>query len=64
MKVSRLIEILKNMREDLDVRIASQPKYPMEYSVDSVAETDKAIYLVEEEQIGGLPREVRDEVGW
>ncbi len=51
---------------DKEIRFASQPSWPFEYNVDILddAETDEAIYLVESDQIGYLPGEVKDLIGW
>lgn len=39
MTVSELIRLLKTYDQDSEVRIASQPKWPMEYRVHDVIET-------------------------
>ena len=40
MKVCDLIEMLSDYDPECEVRIAIQPNYPMEYSIDSVISTD------------------------
>lgn len=59
MTVSELIEILKDFDGDMEVRIASQPNYPFEYSIDNVwvdeneeSEYSESVYLTEGRQIG------------
>jgi hypothetical protein len=71
MKVRDLLEQLEFMPEDAEIRFASQPNYPMEYEVDDMFAVvqDKngkgeILYLSEGEQIGYLPSEVREELGW
>lgn len=74
MTVRELIEELKGMNPEAEVRFASQPSWPFEYSVSGVVgistddEDDRTdaetVYLVEGSQIGYLPGEVKDEIGW
>ena len=40
MKVSELLELLEDMPEDAEVRLAHQPSWPFEYSIDQVVEVD------------------------
>lgn len=37
MRVSELIELLQEMPEDAEVRLAQQPSWPFEYSIGTVA---------------------------
>lgn len=74
MTVRELIEELEGMNPEAEVRFASQPSWPFEYSVSGVVgintddEDDRTdaetVYLVEGTQIGYLPGEVKDEIGW
>jgi len=74
MIVQELIEMLEGMSPDAEVRFASQPSWPFEYSIDQVVvgnpneEDDRVapetIYLVEGHQIGYLPDEIKEEIGW
>ena len=73
MTVSELIEHLETHVENgdgnKDVRLACQPNWPFEYSIceQSTADaqaTDEAVYLAEGIQIGYLPGDVSDELGW
>ncbi|MDP3453210.1 MAG: hypothetical protein Q8R90_09670 [Bacteroidales bacterium] len=74
MTVQQLIEELEGMNPEAEVRFASQPSWPFEYSIDSVAvsnpeaefdfEPAEVVYLVEGNQIGYLPGHVKEEIGW
>ena len=76
MTALELIDVLRtavedmNGGKDLEVRIAEQPHWPFEYSVDREA-TERAaglcdgkLYIVEGRQIDYLRGEVRDAIGW
>ena len=73
MTVGELIQELKYMDEDATVRFASQPNWPFEYSIYGVVQTtvkdirdneEDIVYLEEGEQVGYLPKEAKDELGW
>jgi hypothetical protein len=77
MNVGELIEFLKDLPEDAEVRFAQQPSYPFEYSVADVViiggelganedgeDDDPVVYLVEGSQLGYLPGKVSREIGW
>ncbi len=73
MTVRELIQELKYMDEDAKVRFASQPSWPFEYSIYGVVQTtvkdirdneEDIVYLEEGQQIGYLPSEAREELGW
>ena len=72
MTVRELIEELKYMDEDATVRFASQPSWPFEYSISGVVQTTvnyndnerDMVYLEEGRQVGYLPSEAKDELGW
>jgi len=74
MNVQELIYELEQMDPNSEVRFASQPAWPFEYSVDGVVpvgddeEADhidvQVVYLVEGTQLGYLPEEAREEIGW
>ena len=74
MTVADLIEELKWMPEGAEVRFASQPNWPFEYSIDDVVsveienrrtgEAEEVVYLAEGRQLGYLPSEAKDELGW
>lgn len=80
MTIEELIAALQEMIEDgvepeTEVRLAMQPSYPFEYSVrqrdvifvEDATVLDRSpgvVYLAEGKQVGYLPGEVRDELGW
>jgi hypothetical protein len=64
MTVAELIDILEGMDPDMEVRFASQPSWPFEYSISDIYPTENVVYLAEGEQIGYLPGEVASELGW
>ena len=72
MTVEELIEKLKYYDGELEVRFASQPSWPFEYSISGVIQTTirehnnkyKAVYLEEGRQLGYLPKEAKEELGW
>jgi hypothetical protein len=71
MTVAELIQELEYMDPNAEVRFASQPNWPFEYDIESVTsevstETsiDPVVYLEEGRQIGYLPEEAKDELGW
>ena len=68
MTVSELKEILEYYDDDIEVRFASQPKWPFEYSIlDAVmvnVDEEDVIYLEEGRQLGYLPGEAKEELGW
>ena len=72
MTVEELIEELKFYDGELEVRFASQPSWPFEYSISGVVQTTirehnnkyKAVYLEEGRQLGYLPKEAKEELGW
>ena len=72
MTVEELIERLAEFNPEAEVRIASQPSWPMEYELSEVApDSDIArpslcpiVYLAEGRQIGYLPQEAAVTVGW
>jgi hypothetical protein len=62
MTVAELIEMLSEMPADAEIRLATQPGWPMEYRVaptvfaDADCDADATVvYLAEAEQIGYLP---------
>jgi hypothetical protein len=74
MTVADLIAELEFMNPDTEVRFASQPNWPFEYSIYDIVEvevekrntdeTETVVYLAEGSQIGYLPSEAKDELGW
>ena len=73
MTVRELIEELRLTDQDATVRFASQPSWPFEYSIYGVVQTTvkdredneiDMVYLEEGRQVGYLPSEAKDELGW
>ena len=68
MTVRELIEELRLVDQDATVRFASQPSWPFEYSIYGVLQTtvkdQEMVYLEEGRQVGYLPSEAKEELGW
>ena len=79
MTVQELIEELRLVDQDAQVRFASQPSWPFEYSINGVVqavvdkpdkhtydgyEQEDVVYLEEGRQIGYLPSGAKEELGW
>ena len=71
MTVAELIQELEYMDPNAEVRFASQPNWPFEYDIQSITpevstktSIDPVVYLEEGRQIGYLPEETKDELGW
>jgi hypothetical protein len=79
MTVAELIEILEDQDGDTEVRLAMQPNWPFEYSIETAIGPDElanpdddeaadevpnVIYLTEGSQLGYLPGVVSKGLGW
>ena len=74
MTVADLMYELEQLNPDAQVRFASQPSWPFEYSIYSIVQVEiedrstgdvvETVYLEEGRQIGYLPKEAKDELGW
>lgn len=75
MTVGELMELLESFSPDAEIRLASQPSWPMEYSLATVGSIDaddededgedgEVVYLAEGTQIGYLPGAVASQLGW
>lgn len=65
MKVRDLIEELENFAgDDMEVRLAQQPRRPLEFGVGEVVCVDDVVYVGEGYQHGYLPGDARSELGW
>ena len=74
MTVQDLIDELEYLNPETEVRFASQPNWPFEYSITEVVvcsdegrngeEEKQVAYLGEGRQIGYLPGAAKDELGW
>ena len=70
MRVEELIELLEGCNPEAEVRFASQPSWPFEYSIETAIEVDldgndtgipkDVVYLEEGIQIGYLPELTKD----
>jgi len=73
-RVIELLEALAELPEDAEVRLASQPSWPMEFRLDGPTFVDEeqdedgsagpVVYLTEAEHVGYLPGFVARELGW
>ena len=59
-----LIQELQYLDPEAEVRIAQQPSWPFEYDVNGVVEIGGKVWLVEGDQLGYLPGQVKDAIGW
>ena len=82
MTVQELIKELEYMNLEAEVRLATQPSYPLEYTLANVVEVDLSkdpwddpdpimdgsgegvVYLGVGGQIGYLPKQAANELGW
>lgn len=68
MNVWRLKSILEDLDEDMEVRLAMQPAWAMEYSIGEAVQVEidgeEVLYLSENNQLGYLPGAVSEELGW
>jgi hypothetical protein len=73
MTVYELIELAQQLEHqveagiidgDNDVRMATQPSWPFEYSIGQPVIVDGVVYLPQEQQLGYLPGDVKEELNW
>jgi hypothetical protein len=76
MTVQELIESLQDLNPDAEVRFAAQPSWPFEYSIDypvtayfydeedEDSDEREVVYIAEGRQLGYLPKEAKDAIGW
>ena len=74
MTAQELIALLQQYEPYTEVRLATQPKRPLEFELENVVDAEiddgemdepyTVIYLVEGEQIGYLPLVVTEAAGW
>lgn len=71
MTVEELIELLSDLPPETEVRLASQPSWPMEWAVSTVIQPDydddngaPVVYLAEGAHVGYLPRAIASQLGW
>lgn len=73
-----LIEEFSDLPDDVEIRFAQQPSWPFEYSISSNAllhqseieegdceeDIKQVIYFAEGQQLGYLPSEIAEQLGW
>lgn len=64
MTVAELIELLERLDPEAQVRVATQPSWPFEYHISQVAETDDACWIAVGDQVGYLPGDAQEALGW
>lgn len=74
MTVGNLKELLEDLDDNMEIRFASQPSWPFEYSIeelvtakirnDRTGEKEEIAYLVEGQQLGYLPGKAAAAAGW
>jgi hypothetical protein len=68
MTVEELMYELEGLDPNSEVRFASQPSWPFEYNIAGIVSVEvdgeEVVYLEEGRQLGYLPGEVKDELGW
>ena len=69
MTVGEILDILTDLPEDLEVRFAFQPSWPLEYEISDVVPVttengDEVVYIVQGEQIGYLDSNAAAELRW
>lgn len=64
MTVQDLIDQLSELPADAEVRIASQPQWPLEYALGDAHDVDGVVYLTESAQLGYLPGDAAAAIGW
>lgn len=67
MTVQELIEQLSEMNPSAEIRLAIQPRYPFEYSVQNEivqTEDESKVFIGESGQIGYLEEEVCELLNW
>lgn len=75
MTVEQLIEELQQFPPCTEVRLAQQPSWPFKYAIQGLVGVDEfdegddrtmptVVYIVEGRQLGYLPKQAADEIGW
>lgn len=74
MTVGELKDLLDGLDDDVEIRLAMQPAWPFEYSIDDACLIEREdeknqreetiLYLVEGDQLGYLPGDICDKLGW
>lgn len=63
MTVEQLMELLEEMEPEAEVKIAYQPNYPMEATIDTIKEVDGTVYIRQDPYAGNdyAPAQVYEE---
>tara|TARA_R110000751_G_scaffold48050_6_gene107362 strand:- start:1007 stop:1267 length:261 start_codon:yes stop_codon:yes gene_type:complete len=74
MVVEELIEMLQGCNPEAEIRFASQPSWPFEYSINDAVEVEiennrtgqsqDVVFLEEGSQLGYLPSEAKNQLMW
>ena len=74
MVVEELIEMLQGCNPEAEIRFASQPNWPFEYSINDAVEVEiennrtgqsqDVVFLEEGSQLGYLPSEAKNQLMW
>ncbi len=70
--VEELMTHLEEMPPEAEVRIAEQPAWPFEHSIESFnpvvvakdGDNNEVVYIAKGSQLGYLPGSVAEELGW
>lgn len=62
--VGELIAVLQSYDADAEIRLAIQPRWPMEHMVGEIIDTGEVVWLGDGGQIGQLPENAVTEFGW
>ena len=64
MTIGELKELIEDIDDEVEVLLAMQPNYPIEYSIEKGLEADTYFYLTEGTQLGYLPERAVQAIGW
>ena len=64
MTVKEFIQELEGLAPEMEVKLAQQPHWPLEYRVESIVVVENEVFIVEGRQIGYLPEEASSQIGW
>jgi hypothetical protein len=66
MTVGDVIDMLEYYDRNTEIRLATQPSWPLEYAIgySTSMSDDGIVYIAESDQIGYLPGEVAADFGW
>ncbi|MEO3851737.1 hypothetical protein ABGB09_29615 [Streptomyces sp. B8F3] len=65
MTVGDLIAILEQYDEGAQIRLATQPQWPFEWTIQEVGTDDSGtVWIAQGEQLGYLSQEAAEALGW